>query len=63
MIEESEDVVLSHAGYNKPAKDSSFRKKLREAQANKQQWKQELKDFVSDPEVQAYYKDPENILW
>ena len=62
MIEETENGILIRATDSVKKDETSFQRKLREARENKEQWKKELKEFLNDPEVQAYYNNPENIL-
>ncbi len=61
MIEETEHGILIHAK-DKKVEETEFQKKLEKLRETKEQWKRELTEFVNDPEVQAYYKDPKNIL-
>ena len=63
MIEETKNEIPTRANDNSVTKEeTSFQKKLRELRENPEKWKKELQDFLNDPEVQAYYNNPENIL-
>lgn len=63
MVEQTKNDDLKHdANYN-PEIETSFQKKLREARANREERKRKLIEFLNDPEVQAYYNNPENILY
>lgn len=63
MIEEKENEVVNHAENYRKKVDELFQKKLLEARANKEERRRKLLDFLNDPEVQAYYNNPENIIY
>ena len=56
VIEETEDGILIKA----VQKETSFQKKMRIARKNKDAIYKRMREYANDPEVQAYYKNPEN---
>lgn len=62
MIVEREHESITQVVDDKKQEETSFQKKLRELWENPEKWKRELQEFVNDPEVQAYYKNPDNLV-
>ena len=58
MIEETEEGILIRA----VRKETSFQKKLKWLRDNKEEVYRKMREEANDPEVQAYYKNPENTF-